>query len=143
MPHNIEGLIEKLILKTKNHMLNWTYLEDDKKVERLLEEHLDFSGMYSRSGSFSTQFNSGYFILLDCLSVAINIKDEAWTFDQNSILLIAIPSEQSKDSGVINFNLMNDTEMCQSALLRLQNIIKSNFPSVDAFIDDFMNDLPF
>lgn len=139
-------LIEKLISATKANKLKWEYLEDELFALDILDNNFDFSGEYSTNGSFIAQFNNGYFILIDSLDLSLSFNLGEWSFSDNEILLIVVPSGQAKDIEVVNFDIRDSSSgeiLFQSDLLRLRNLIKSRFPSVDAFIEDFMNDLPF
>lgn len=114
-------VIEKLTDLTKKGDLTWNYLSehlDLSKRSLSLTDSIEFN----ESASFYASSGTGYFVLLEC---SINIPE---------LYLIAYPSLDSKD--IQSLNIYNQ---CQKELLRLQNLVKKNFPNVDDFLNNFLS----
>ncbi|CAB1242527.1 conserved hypothetical protein [Clostridiaceae bacterium BL-3] len=120
---SVEKIISKLIIQTKSNKIKWFYLSENADVIDICENISPNDLNYN--SSFSLEINSGYFVL--CEDVFKNIY------------LIIIPSLDSKDIQCINKN--EDRNLThQQELLRLQNLVKKQFPNVEDFLQEFMDD---
>jgi hypothetical protein len=121
----LQNVIEKLITETKNKNLKWFYLNEFELLDDKSSSLITAVTTYILdNSSFYVKIKDGYFVLCED--------------NYNDLYLITFPSIDSRD-----FKCLNDTGnglAYQQELLRLQNLIKKQFPNVDDFLDDFLND---
>lgn len=118
---NIQSVIEKLIAETKNTNLKWNYLSELSILLRKSAELIGYEVIDNTS--FYVQIKDGYFVLYEDVF--------------QNLYLITYPTIDSKD-----YQCLNRTPnmiLNQQDLLRLQNLIKKQFPNVDDFLDEFIN----
>ena len=120
---NAMKIINKLIQETKENKLKWAYLPVDNKLSSVCFELV--YGDLNYNSSFVLKVNNGYFALCDTVDT--------------DIYLIIVPSLDSKDIQCINENEAGNL-MYQQELLRLQNLVKKQFPNVEDFLQEFMDD---
>ena len=116
-------IIDKIINLTKAN-LKWHYLDTDRSIDSIANEILvDY--VIDDNSSFFCQVDSGYFAL---------VQPELDEPDDMPILfLIAVPGSDARDIRILNSYLEH-----QQDLLRLQNLVKKQYPNVDDFLDSFL-----
>lgn len=120
---NTIKIINKLIQGTKDNKFKWSYLPINNKLSSVCFQLV--YGDLNYNSSFVLKINNGYFALCDTVD--------------SDIYLIIIPSLDSKDIQCINEGESGFLEY-QQELLRLQNLVKKQFPNVEDFLEEFMDD---
>ncbi|GAA0735609.1 hypothetical protein [Clostridium oceanicum] len=125
---SVEKIINKLIFGTKSNKYKWFYLSDKgRSIVDICDNFVTYydyqQNTLNTSDSFILNFNEGYLALCED--------------SYSNLLLIVIPSLDSKDIQCINNYLAPDF---QQELLRLQNLIKKQFPNVEDFLNEFMDE---
>ena len=123
----IQPLISTLLELTRNDKIHWKYLDDDEPLEGLVhgvynEEDMSteiFSGL-----CFIAPYKQGFFAVTEIIDV--------FGGGPRKISLAIIPALDSRSSST--------ADSPQSDLVRLHNLIKSKFPNVDTFIDEFLDE---
>lgn len=138
--NNYSNFIDSLITGTKNKTIIWDYLDTRSD---LYEKFVDNSEDFYTDDSFYAPYNDSYFVL-------ISTKEEITSgkFDKygeyilptyvDVIKLAVIPST-FRDIKVISGA---DNKNYSSALIRLRNLIKKDFPNSDDIIEQFISENP-
>lgn len=109
---------EAAIKKTKLGLLSWNRVSDSTAVLIQLNRILDYWEIDAER-SFMTKYNSGEIFL---------IRDSA-----DDELCCLVKPDQNLAHQIVGDNN-------ESSLHRLYNIVYSQFPSIDSFIDEFIQD---
>jgi hypothetical protein len=138
MLQGVDLVIQRLIEKTKGNSIIWNYVDEDpnllsfvnkilldpsykKKISTFL---VNPDYILNENASFSYKVNEGYFVLADIMG-----KSNDFPY----IFLISIPRINSRGS-----QILNPKKEYQKELVRLQILVKSQYPNTEDFIDSFL-----
>lgn len=121
---SVGRVIDKLIEQTKLNKIKWFYLSENEELFEICSK-FKYDENLNPDSSFAFKINDGYFTLCEGA--------------EHDLLFIIVPSLDSRDIQCINTG--NDyIPKFQQELLRLQNLIKKQFPNVEDFIEKFMDE---
>ncbi len=122
MQHDVKSVIDKLIYLTKGNKAEWQYLDQYPTLADKSKTIIRTA--FVPRGSFYINISNGYMVLYEAQY-------------SNSIYLhmIAFPTIDAKD-----VQALNTYSECQEDILRLQNLVKKQFPNVDDFLDNILSD---
>lgn len=145
------NLIKKIIEKTKNHSLKWSYLRDNPSI--MNSEPFDTLSIYNTvtpscvddiQKGYYANFKNGFIFLLPFENTnfisnfpAQSTMIKCPTENQKEIVLRVQPSKYAYFTKLADTNNSNSDINIQ--LKRLYTIVENSVSDVDSFIDDFLN----
>lgn len=125
-----EQFVNKLIELTSAKKISWEYLDEDEIIYNSLQispfenNKLIFDIVFNPNSSFYTEINSNFIVLYEIVTSTGNLL--------SSLRLKTVPNSY-KD--IQNIELTENKEL----MLRLLNVIKSQFPNSEDIINDILN----
>lgn len=123
--------LTKVFEMTKSCTLSWKYLDSNKK----LCEGMRWSTSYSGIGAF---------LVNDDIHFDFNIDRSFYCQEGNTYIALLVHGTQPADVYIVPNTFKNvvqlSAEIYGDIITRLLNLVQSQFPDGEAFIDDFLKE---
>lgn len=137
---NYNRFIDSLIAGTKDKTISWDYLDTRRD---LYNKFVDDVENFHTDDSFYASYYDSYFVLISMEDMVLSGSNNLITgypeYVCGDVIKLAVIPSTFRDIKIIS---SEDDKTYSSALIRLRNLIKKDFPNSDDIIEKFISENP-